>query len=204
MAVPAHDLVAAGFCQDLAELYAYTREQHPGVTVQLAMQAGTYVHSNRERLLSELTRWGATHVLWLDADMRFPRDTFCRLLARNRAFVACNCATRYTPSRYTAVRGGQVVPTTSESRGLEAVDSVGLAVMLTQTDALKDHERPLFAHPWSDAAQQTVGEDVFFCQQVRRMGHTIYIDHDLSPQIGHVGPFTYRLQDIPAPVAVLA
>ena len=38
----------------------------------------------------------ATHILWLDSDMRFPADTLGRLLARNRDIVGANyCARRF-------------------------------------------------------------------------------------------------------------
>jgi hypothetical protein len=49
------------------------------------MMVGTFVHQAREKLLHDVVElWGATHVLWLDADMTFPPDAALRLLAHDR------------------------------------------------------------------------------------------------------------------------
>jgi hypothetical protein len=36
-----------------------------------------------------------------------------------------------------------------------------------------------------------MGEDVFFCKKARELGHKIYIDHDVSHEIGHIGTFEF-------------
>jgi len=98
--------------------------------------------------------------------MRVPQPTFC------------------------AHRGGQRIATRPDSSGLEAVDSVGLAVMLMRTDVVADLARPWFRHDYEAGAD--VGEDVSFCRRLRLAGHEILIDHDLSKEIGHIGAYTYR------------
>lgn len=200
IAVPSHDYVPAPLIQDLPELYAYTREIL-GEHVQLAVQCGTYVHANRERLLAELIRYGATHILWIDTDMRFPRDAALQLLRHDVAFVGCNCATRYVPSQFTATRGGVRVPTRATSSGLEAVDTVGLAVFLMETAAVAQLPRPWFFHTWDHERARANGEDEYFCHQVRASGQQIFIDHDLSHSIEHVGPYAYRVDAIPSEVS---
>lgn len=185
VAVPALTNVPAVFANDLAMLYADTRAALPQVT--LAMMVGTFVHHAREKLLHDLVElWGATHILWLDADMTFPRDTALRLLAHDKAIVAANYLTRVPPSRPTAVRDGQFV-SSRDAQGLEDVDHVGMGVFLMRTSVVAGLPRPRFAYDGP-----TITEDVYFCRLLRKAGHDIYIDHDLSKNVGHVGQHTYR------------
>jgi hypothetical protein len=194
IAVPAHDTVPALFANDLARLYATTRAAVPIVT--LAMMVGTFVHQAREKLLHDVVElWGATHVLWLDADMVFPPDAALRLLAHDADVVAANYMTRVAPSRPTATRDGQRI-SSSDATGLEAVDHVGMGVFLMKTAIVRDLPRPRF---WYSTPTET--EDVYFCGLLRAAGHTIQIDHDLSKDVGHVGTHTYREARAPAEVS---
>jgi hypothetical protein len=192
IAVPAHDTVPALFAMDLARLHAVTCAAVPHVL--LAPAIGTFVHQARENLLRDMVSlWGATHILWLDADMTFPPDTALRLLKHEKDIVAANYITRAAPHRPTARRDGQTI-SSAEATGLEAVDHVGMGVFLMRTAVVESIPQPRF---WYSTMTET--EDVFFCRSLRHAGHTVYIDHDLSREVGHVGMHTYR-----EPVAVLA
>lgn len=185
IAVPAHDTVPALFANDLARMYAVTSASVPIVT--LAMMIGTFVHQAREKLLHDVVSlWGATHVLWLDADMTFPPDTALRLLKHDADVVAANYVTRVPRSRPTARRDGECV-SSIDATGLEAVDHVGMGVFLMKSSVVDGIPSP---HFWYSTPTET--EDVYFCRLLRAAGHTIYIDHDLSKDIGHVGTHTYR------------
>lgn len=188
---PTLPLVPASFALDLATLYATTRESGPWASVTLGFVETTHVHLGREAVLAQARRCQASHVLWLDTDMAFPPDTALRLARHDRPVVACNGVTRDPRRLFTAVRDGTRVPTTPASTGLEAVDSVGLAVLLLRLDVVADLARPWFT--WGiDATGAVVGEDVGFCRALRAAGHPILIDHDLSQEIGHIGQYTYR------------
>lgn len=185
IAVPALDQVSALFANDLAKMYAVTCVSLPIVT--LAMMVGTFVHQAREKLLHDVIEfWGATHILWLDADMTFPPDTALRLLKHEKEVVAANYVTRVAPSRPTARRDGQFV-SSQDASGLESVDHVGMGVFLMKTQRIWQVPRPLF---WYSTPTET--EDVYFCRQLKAAGFDILIDHDLSKEVGHVGQFTYR------------
>ena len=88
-------------------------------------------------------------------------------------------------------RGGQRIQTTPASTGLDIVDSVGLAVCLMRTDVVADLPRPWFRHGLT-ATGGDLGEDITFCRALTQAGHAIWIDHDLSQEIGHIGQYTYR------------
>jgi hypothetical protein len=188
--VPALDIGPTAFAFALARMYAEARASLPAVT--LAEGAG-FVHHAREHLLHEVIElWGATHVLWLDTDMTFPPDTAARLLQHDVDVVAANYETRRPPVRPTARRAGQCVSSV-ESSGLEAVDHVGMGVFLMRASVVVGLPRPRF---WYSTPTET--EDVYFCRLLRAAGRTIYVDHDLSKSVGHIGQHIYRPAGAPA------
>jgi hypothetical protein len=193
--------VPARFALDLAELYAHTMDCGPSSAVWLRFVAATYVHVGREAVLDLAIReFNATHVLWLDTDMTFPRNTMIRLASHDRPIVACNCVMRDPRLLCTAERDGQRIETRPDSTGLEAVDSIGLAVLLMRTDVVATLPRPWFQHGRTDAGAD-IGEDRMFCRALRAAGHAIWIDHDLSKEIGHIGQYTFRpAREAPLPV----
>ena len=146
----------------------------------------------RHQLVKQARMAGATHILWFDTDMRFPKDTPQRLLAHNIPVVGANYPTRREPYRWTAFRGKQQVFTKPDSTGLEEVDHLGFGVLLTDISVFEDHG-PWFANGWQGEGEnlQVVGEDVFFFRHIKNRGIKAYVDHDLSKQVGHVGEFTF-------------
>jgi hypothetical protein len=192
IAVPTRDYLPAAFAADLAELYAYTTQALGPQSCTLLTMTATYVHDGRERLLQTAEVWGATHILWLDSDMRFPRNAALRLLRHDVTFVGCNYTTRALPSRPTAMRDGTLVPTRPESAGLEEVDSLGFGVLLMHTELVQGVEEPRFRYGWNEESRGTIGEDTSFCRRLAGVGTRMYVDHDLSKEVGHIGMFTYR------------
>ena len=194
IAVPAMDHVSAVFANDLAKLYAETRERIPQTT--LAMVVGTFVHQARERLLHDMIElWGATHILWLDSDMTFPSDTALRLLKHDKDIVAINYVMRRESWKPIARRDGKRI-SSLDATGLERVDDVGMGVFLMKTSVVQNIPSPRF---WYSTLTET--EDLYFCKLLRTAGHEIWIDHDLSREVGHVGQITYRERN---PATVMA
>ena len=187
---PTRDTVPASFAVDLAQLYAHTLRWDAGA-VWLRFIQSTYVHVGRNAVLAEAMQRQATHVLWLDTDMAFPPETALRLAAHDRPIVACNCVMRDPRLLCTAERAGARVETRPDSTGLEAVDSIGFGVLLMQADVVTDLQTPWFRHGVTETGAD-IGEDRMVCRALRAAGHAIWIDHDLSKEIGHIGQYTYR------------
>lgn len=51
-------------------------------------------------------------------------------------------------------------------------------------------EEPLFSMPWNGS--DYLGEDVFFFMRLEEAGVPVFVDHDLSNQIAHVGEYGYH------------
>jgi len=197
---PTRDTVPAAFAVDVAQLYAYTRERGPwGQNVTVGFVASTYIHVGREWFLEAAIKQGATHLLWLDTDMSVPREAAVLLAMHEQPIVACNYRVRQSSGLFTAYRDGERVQTTETSTGLEAVEYVGMGCVLMRADVVAGLGRPWFRHGLNEFGGD-VGEDVMFCRGLGHAGYTIYIDHDLSKQVGHIGQTTYRTCDPVVPV----
>lgn len=197
---PTRDTVPASFAVDLAQLYAHTREHGPWSPVTVGFVAATYIHAGREFILESCLQQGATHLLWLDTDMSFPPETAVRLMRHGLTFVGCNYVTRQDGGMFTARRGNQRIETRAYSTGLESVDGIGFGAVLMHADIARVLPRPWFQHGRNDAGGD-IGEDLMFCRALRRAGYEIFIDHDLSKEIGHVGQQIFRTVQNDAAVA---
>jgi len=193
---PTRDTVPAAFAVDAAHIYAYTRERGPwGSDVTLGFIPSPYIHVGREQFLEAAIKQGATHVLWLDTDMSVPRELAVLLAMHDQPIVACNYRVRQPSGLFTAFRDGLRIPTRSDSTGLEAVEYCGMGAMLMRTDIVTGLGRPWFRHGLNEFGGD-IGEDVMFCRGLGRAGYTVYIDHDLSKLVDHIGQHTYRTVEV--------
>lgn len=198
--VPTRDFVNSGFAFDLAKLVGHT----VGTTnhkVVIYTSSGTLLSAQRQDLAKDAIAAECTHTLWLDSDMRFPKDSIIRLLKHDTGIVCGNYAKRRFPTEPIAVKKNTPdmdatfinrVYTEDDSTGLVEVDYCGMGVMLVKSEVYKSMEYPWFAIPWVPAAEDYIGEDVWFCRRAAQNGHKTYVDQDLSKQIFHIGTFEYK------------
>lgn len=213
--VPSGVMVHAGFARDLTALMGFTTAHfvREGVlkSISLNTVTGTYIHKARQQLAAMTLKQGADYSLWLDSDMRFPKDALARLLMHERPIVGCNYAMRGAPTNYVGIkriphkddRDGERLLTTEKKEGLEPCEALGFGCILIRSDvflSLPDPRDmgPWFNFRWDPDIQQVVGEDVFFAQLVKEAGWEILCDHDLSKRITHLGEFDYRLDQVQA------
>lgn len=191
IAVPCGDEVKADFAASLALMIGYTTFVKPGLELPLFFAKGTYLPRARAALVDAAMEKGCTHILWLDADMRFPKDTLVHLLGRNVDVVAANYPTRQMPIEPTAVDllhqpmfGGE---------GLKEARRAGMGVMLTRTEVFRKIGKPYFAIGYNKKDDDYAGEDVFFCEAVRKAGLSVLVDHELSEHVEHCGALRYTM-----------
>jgi hypothetical protein len=142
---------------------------------------------------------GAEYILWVDSDMRFPKNTLERLLAHGKQIVGVNAVTRRKPVLPTAINFHQdkEIFEKIESRGkkgIEAVTAVGFGVVLTHKSVFDAMPQPWFDVVWG--AGGLIGEDVHFCVKALDHGIQTFVDHELSLEIGHIGTHEYRWSDV--------
>jgi len=188
--VPSRDMVSAGFAFDLCRMVV-----RADCDVSLLNIQGTLIVNQRTDLAKQAIAMGATHILYLDDDMRFPADTLDRLLAHNKAIVAANYATRKFPIQPVAFANDEDltrVHTNPDSTGLESVSSVGMGVMLVKSEVFDKIGLPYFMIGFSMKNQEFTGEDIFFCRKARAAGFDVYVDHDLSKEVKHTGTLDFQ------------
>lgn len=186
IAIPCQDSVKAGFAYDLARLTGVCGQA--GLTVGIVQNRGTIIPQQRATLVAQAIELKATHIFWLDSDMRFPKESLFRLLAHDKPIVGCNYARRREPVLPTAEhREHGYLFTTPEAEGLAEVTQCGFGVMLTSMDVFAAIPEPWFSIGFNTRDLQYVGEDFFFCTQARKAGFEILIDQGLSREIRHTG-----------------
>jgi hypothetical protein len=165
--------------------------------------------ASRHRLVSDAYLWGADYMLWMDADHVFPRDAFCRLWSRNKAVIGCNYARRCIPTAPTACAivtdcdeedHRNLVYTTeekAEANEVEPVSHLGFGLCLMHRSVidrlqLRAEELgnksflPLFVFEPCEDHSGMIGEDVYFFRKLRDAGFSIFCDHALSWEVGHI------------------
>jgi hypothetical protein len=200
--VPCRDELMSGFCFDLAKLVQYEALRGK-VEVHLLQMQGTLIFTQRERLGEEALKWGADYLMWVDSDMRFPKDTLEEMLKHNVDIVGVNATTRREPIKPTAVNlvikneeEHSWIPIDSlNSKGIEKCTAVGFGLTVIKADVFKKVSRPWFNVIWSDHGA-IIGEDIHFCIKCQDTGYDVYVDHDTSRQIGHIGTRSFGWKDI--------
>lgn len=180
--------------------------------IELLQMPGTLIFTQREKLASEALEWGADQLLWIDSDQRFPANALEVLQARQAQVIGTNATTRREPILPTALNleikremlAGKAegepyqVWSKVESRGktgIEQVTAVGFAVTLINKEVFAKVPRPWFDIIWTDHGN-VIGEDVAFCVKCMENDIPVYVDHDLSMHIGHIGVKTFGWDDV--------
>lgn len=179
------------FGLSLAAMCMATAYEAPFISVILNNTVGTGLAMNRIKLCRQAIDRGCDYILFLDDDMRIPMHTLMMFVMRDKDVIAANCARKELPPRSTA-KGfdNMCLWTTNQSTGVEEVKSVGTAVMLVKLDTLKKLPAPWFCE---DPVLE-IGEDVYFCNKMRDHGYKVWIDHDVSKDVVHMGGFEFTHQ----------
>jgi hypothetical protein len=190
-----------GFAFDLAKLCAYEGVTRcaKGGSLMIYQVPGTLIFNQRERLAEEAIKDGADAILWVDSDMRFPKDALEILLSRDLPIVGVNATTRRFPVVPTALdidpETKDLVKVNSKGKtGLEQVMGVGFGMVLIKKEVFEATQKPWFWFEQTDKGG-TIGEDIYFCAKAYDAGYQTVIDHDLSMHIRHIGTYEYGWDD---------
>ena len=168
------------------------------IHLTLFNERASLLPKSRQGLVDKAIKANCDYVLFIDTDQTFPSNLLYRLLHWDKSVVACNIATKSIPASPTARSfnpkhvGGDVVYSDPEKHGLEEVWRVGTGVMLLKVATLKAIPKPWFSVYYQPEQDEFVGEDWFLCEQLEKIGCKIYVDHDLSREVGHVGKLIYK------------
>jgi len=187
IAVPTRDTVYAHFAYCLQDLVKYNTIA--GIDTFVEFNMGTLIGNQREKLAMTAIENDATHIMWLDSDMMFPRDICEKLLSHDLPFVACNYSTRALPLKavaYTEMYNWES-GIDKDSEGLISVAGIGLGCALVKTEVFDNLYKPWFPITYTKSSESYLGEDMNFCLKFLDANYTIMVDCDLSKQIYHLG-----------------
>jgi hypothetical protein len=198
--VPSRDMVHTVFAFGLAELMAYNTQK--GINTSVHFNMGTLVVNQRETLVQQALEVGATHIMWIDSDMKFPKDVIEKLLLHNKPVVAGNYATRRSPYKTVAFKKildwRSYLVHNKDDKGLTEVEGIGMGMMLERTDVYKLLPKPWFSLEYQAKSNDHMGEDMYHCRALKTQGYTVYVDHEISKKLGHIGSFAYTVSMVEA------
>jgi cellulose synthase/poly-beta-1,6-N-acetylglucosamine synthase-like glycosyltransferase len=200
--IPARGQMEVTTAFDLTMMAAYMAGKK-NIDLNVYTSQGTLIFDQRNSLVRTAVEEKCDYILFIDADMRFPKTTLERLLAHKKDIIGVNATTRMMPPKPTA-RNIQINEDGSvdwlevfsnKEKGISKVDAIGCGVMLIKTSCLKNIPQPYFYFEQL-LKGKLLGEDIYFCIKAKDAGIDTWVDNDLSMEIGHVGSYTYGWDDI--------
>ncbi len=188
------------------------------LNISIANRVSSRIAVNRNGLVQDARQQGATDIMWVDGDTKFPVNGLLRLLSHDKDIVCATTARRMGNDMRPI--GTPVSMELNPGQVLYPLKWVGMPFMLTRISVfdkldemfikiassnVKRENMPYFAEPprWvfpdiiadSDNPDPLVGEDEYFCYHARKAGYEIFCDEELSMAIGHIGSTIYYISD---------
>ena len=195
--IPTIGLCRTGFAYSLAGLIGYIAAK--GITTlpdckvdaMIDCQESTNLLTNREQLVARAIERGKTHLMFLDEDMIFQPKILDLLAGRRHPVVCVNYLIKTDPpsqSEFVAVSlTGKRIPTRPEDTGIVPIAYSGFGVSLFDLEVFKKAERPWFLPKFHEAKSEYTTEDNPCYEKIRKAGFDVYLDHDASKLVSHVG-----------------
>jgi len=146
----------------------------------------------RCRLVRMVRQEHYSHTLFVDDDMSFPADGAERLFAHGKHIIAANYTCRVFPVLPLSGHNGMRVFSKGKT-GLQQVDYAPTGFMLIDNSVFDKLDMPWFQTTFQPHDPENwMSDDVWFCNKARAAGFEIWVDHDLSNEIGHVGTMEFN------------
>ena len=157
--------------------------------VEVKIQRGNAVATNRNKIVEEALRLKADWVFFLDDDLIFEENVLLRLLARNVDAVVGLSLQRRVPFAPLAYRlenkEYRQLNLTKEMNFLIEIDASTAGGFLVKRKVLEKINPPYFKS--GQVSTNEAGEDLYFCQKIKEAGFKLYLD--LETHFGHITDF---------------
>lgn len=172
-------------------------------TVRVMHAQGSILGKLRMEIVETAVKGGFDYVLFVDSDHKFPRKLLHKLVDARKDIVAVNCVTKTLPAWPTArgwpepdLPGGRPIYSIgrqgeADPTGLEKVWRIGTGVVLIHTKVFREIGTKCWDSFWNHEQQTWQGEDWTFFTKAQEKGFDIWIDHDLSREVTHIGWMHY-------------
>jgi len=202
VAVPSQGMWVADFgtslCNMLTTCGSHRIENYKTQKIHTMSSKGSVLPKLRWNVVEECQKKEADYLLFVDSDQTFPRSTLHRLIKHGKDCVGANIATKTIPTQPTAriitkeePIFGSPVYTDPESKGLQKVWRVGTGLVLLSKKAINTIKPEDFDMYWREDVKLHQGEDWTMFAALEKAGIDVWVDHDLSKEVGHVGLFEF-------------
>jgi len=211
--IPTPPIVDANFALgNLQTLLSYTRENLKDLgVITVCYQAGVRTDRNRNIILDKFIESGEKgtrfdYVLWLDADMLYPKDMICKYLEGDFDVMGCLYFKRADPYAPIAFIKGKnplkpfkpLNPLTIDEDKVYEVDGLGYGGMMVNMkvyDTLGDEKWTLYGSkfhlPYESIDHLT--HDLVFCRTVQQYGFKVMMHGGVRP--GHIADKVVTMKD---------
>ncbi len=151
-----------------------------------------YLPKSRHMLARAALEVDCDALLLIDSDMEFPRDGFKRLLSHEKDIVGTFYRMRQPPYEVVGNWGTEEDVIPPNRKGLVQRRCTPLGFSLIRTDVFRRTPLPWFTNDWIPELEDYEPEDYAFCRKARAAGFEVWVDLDLSHELGHIGQQVYR------------
>jgi|TARA_B100001964_G_C14254754_1_gene611773 hypothetical protein len=143
-----------------------------------------YIDYNRNIITRDaLKLYNPDYLFWIDGDMVIEPDTILRLLEHDKDVVS---GLYFKKENYEPVvfnkKGKDYEPAMRWYPGKPfKVDAIGMGCCLIKSKVLRDIKSPWFVYD----VKNNKGEDIYFCEKIKRAKYDIWVDPDVLPT--HLG-----------------
>ena len=205
IAIPTAGKVPAAFAYSLAGMVAKVAADKvptmPEASLELAIdvvESSNWI-TNREQLAKRAIEQGRTHLMFLDDDMSFDPRVLEIMLGRRQPIVVTNYLIKTTPAKdFVAVSedGQRRIQTKESSTGLEPCAYSGFGVSIIETEVFKKTPQPWFLPEFNPETSTYTTEDNPFFARARAAGFRVWLDHDASKLINHIGQKSWHWSEV--------
>lgn len=210
VAIPSTGLWMADFGGALAQMLVFCSARKIGKYKDQEIRTfnvkGSILSKSRFLAVEEAKKQNMDYLLFIDSDQTFPKSILHGLIVRGVDCIGANVATKQLPAQPTARNKGPnyaqdkqdwiPVYTDEDSKGIEKVDRLGCGVLMLSKKVfsmLKPQDWNMF---WREDVEAFQGEDWTMMDALDAKGVEVYVDQDLSQEVGHVGFYTFTHGDV--------
>ena len=152
----------------------------------------------RQKMLDSALASGCTHILFIDDDQSFPPECLDIMLKKDKPWLVANICKKDGSGWIASYGEGRKVDSTGKT-GCEQIATMGLGFALINLDAIRHIPKPHFEMVWMESAGEYMGEDIYFNLKAKHSGVEIWVDHDASNLITHIGNYGFGAHDFAVP-----
>lgn len=203
VATPTTGIMRSRYTGSMVRLFSYFhmfpvkgREEEERMLNFSIIESST-IYQAREDFVSDMLKNDCSHILFVDDDMGFREDTLHRLLEHDLPIVSCNYRMKVAPCPFTArsMDGSYWVETKEDNTGLEQVFMTGFGFSLIKRETFEKVTKPMFLPVYTASNDKYTTEDTPFFLQLKNLGIPVYIDHDASKGVYHIGSWAFGIDD---------